>query len=95
MPADLDQFGREDSHGAVIGGIGLVKLSHMAADGRRPFNQVNLKTGSGEIKRGLNTADPSPDNHDVSKITVRETFTELLNWFFFHFQPPLSDMLAF
>jgi hypothetical protein len=24
MPADLDQFGRKDSHGAVIGGEGLV-----------------------------------------------------------------------
>jgi hypothetical protein len=24
MPADLDQFGREDSHGTVIGGEGLV-----------------------------------------------------------------------
>jgi hypothetical protein len=34
MPADLDQFGREYSHGAVIGGIGLVKLGHLAADGR-------------------------------------------------------------
>ena len=34
MPADLDQFGREYSHGAVIGGIGLVQLGHMAANGR-------------------------------------------------------------
>jgi hypothetical protein len=34
MPADLDQFGREYSHGAVIGGIGLVKLSHLTANGR-------------------------------------------------------------
>ena len=34
MPADLDQFGSEYSHGAVIGGIGLVKLGHMAANGR-------------------------------------------------------------
>ena len=33
MPADLDQFGREYSHGAVIGGIGLVKLGHLAANG--------------------------------------------------------------
>jgi len=33
MPADLDQFGREDSHGAVICGIGLVELGHMAANG--------------------------------------------------------------
>jgi hypothetical protein len=32
MPADLDQFGGKYSHGAVIGGIGLVKLGHMPAD---------------------------------------------------------------
>jgi hypothetical protein len=34
MPADLDQFGRKYSYGAVIGGKGLVKLGHMAANGR-------------------------------------------------------------
>ncbi len=34
MPADLDQFGRKYSHGAVIRGIGLVKLGHLAANGR-------------------------------------------------------------
>ena len=34
MPADLDQFRREYSHGAVIRGIGLVKLGHLAANGR-------------------------------------------------------------
>jgi hypothetical protein len=43
MPADLDQFGREYSDGAVIGGKGLVKLRHMAANGRRLVDQVNLK----------------------------------------------------
>ena len=82
MPADLDQFGCKYSHGAVIGRKGLVKLGHMAADGRRFFNQVNLKTSRGKIKRGLNTADPSPDNHDVSEMTVSKTFTKLLNIFF-------------
>ena len=34
MPADLDQLGCEYSHGAVIGRKGLVKLGHMAANGR-------------------------------------------------------------
>ena len=34
MPADLDQFGCENSHRAVIGGKGLVQLGHMAPDGR-------------------------------------------------------------
>ena len=75
MPADLDQFGCEYSHGAVIGGKGLVKLGHMAANGRCFVNQVNLKTRSAEIKRGLNPADSSTDNHHISKVPVRETFT--------------------
>ena len=34
MPVDLDQFGREYSHRAVVGGEGLIELSHMATDGR-------------------------------------------------------------
>ena len=34
VPADLDQFGGENSHGAVIGWIGLVKLGHLAANRR-------------------------------------------------------------
>ncbi len=34
LPVDLDQFGREYSHRAVIGGKRLVKLSHMATNGR-------------------------------------------------------------
>ncbi len=74
MPADLDQFGCKYSNGAVIGGKGLVKLGHMAANGRCFVDQVNFKTRSGKIKRGLNTADSSAHNHYVSKITVRETF---------------------
>jgi hypothetical protein len=99
MPADLDQFGRKDSDGAVIGWKGLVKLGHMAANGRRLVDQINPKTRSGKIKRGLNPADPSADNHHISEInvreslmnTVRETFANLVfNSFqcFFHFLSP-------
>jgi hypothetical protein len=33
MPADLDQFGRDDSHRAVVGGERLVQLGHQSADG--------------------------------------------------------------
>jgi hypothetical protein len=105
MPADLDQFGREYSDGAVIGGKGLVKLGHMAANGRCLVDQVNLKTSSGKIERGLNTADPSTDNHHISKITacesitdaVRKTFTNLVfNYFerFFHFPCPLWSFVS-
>jgi hypothetical protein len=70
MPADLDQFRCEDSHGAVIGGKGLVQLGHVPPDARGLFNQVNLETGGRKIKGGLNAADPSTHNHDVSKRAV-------------------------
>jgi hypothetical protein len=33
MPADLDQFRRDDSHGTVIGGKGLVQLRHYSTYG--------------------------------------------------------------
>jgi hypothetical protein len=89
MPADLDQFGCEYSYGAVVGGKGLVQLGHMAADARRLFNQVDLKAGVGEIKRGLNAADPSADNHDVSNITVSEILAHpFSNLFVFHLISP-------
>ena len=99
MPADLDQLGCEYSHGAVIGGKGLVKLGHMAANGRCFVHQVNFKTRSAEIKCGLDTADPSTHNHDVSKIIVSNAFTELLNifsqrYYIFHFLSPHQVLCA-
>jgi hypothetical protein len=87
MPADLDQFGREYSDGAVVGGKGLVELGHMAANGRSLVNQVNFKSRSGKVERGLDPADPSADDQDVSKVTLCQTLTKLLNFFFFHFCP--------
>ena len=103
MPADLDQFGCEYSDGAVIGRKGLVKLGHMAANGRRLVDQVNLKTRIGKIERGLNTANPSTDNHDISKMivcvsfthAVRETFTNLVfNYFSYFFHFSMSSSLS-
>ena len=75
MPADLDQFRRKYSHGAVIGGIGLIKLGHMAANGRCFFNQVDLETSRCQIKRGLNAADSTANHHDVSKLIVPQSTT--------------------
>jgi hypothetical protein len=89
MPADLDQFGREYSHGAVIGGIGLVKLCHMAADGRSFLNQIDLITRSGKVKRGLNTTDPPTEDHNIPKIPVCGNSKKLsFNRFLFHFLSP-------
>jgi hypothetical protein len=91
MPADLDQFGREYSHGAVVRGIGLVELGHVAADGRRFLDQIHLETRMGEIQRGLDAADPSADNHDIPEIAVSETFVHLIDLFFLHCCQPLCD----
>jgi hypothetical protein len=55
VPADLDQFGRNNSHGTVIGGEGLVQLRHDATDSRRPFNQMNIKAGISKIQCRLHT----------------------------------------
>ena len=33
VPADLDQFGRDNSHGAIVGGEGLVQFAHHTAYG--------------------------------------------------------------
>ena len=42
MPADLDQYGRNDSHCTVIGGKGFVQLGHYPADGGGFFQKVDV-----------------------------------------------------
>ena len=44
VPADLDQLGRDNSHGTLVGRKGLIQLGHDPADARRPFHQVYVKT---------------------------------------------------
>jgi hypothetical protein len=41
VPADLDQFGRDNSHGTVIGGEGFVQFTHNPTYGRTFFDQVD------------------------------------------------------
>jgi hypothetical protein len=57
MPADLDQLGRDNSHGAIIGGKGLVDLRHGAPDGGGALHQINEKPGIRQIQGGLHTRD--------------------------------------
>jgi hypothetical protein len=51
VPADLDQLGRNNSHGTVIGRKGFVQLGHGTADARTFFQQVNIIAGVGQIQR--------------------------------------------
>jgi len=67
----------------------------MAADARRLLNQINLETGGGKIKGGLNAADPSTDNHNISKVRIIRTVIKLLRFLqryysVIHFLSPLE-----
>jgi hypothetical protein len=59
MPADLDQFRRNDSHGTVIGREGLIQLGHDPTDGGGPLNQMDKKTGIRQINGRLHPGNPS------------------------------------
>jgi hypothetical protein len=62
MPADLDQFRRDNSHGAVVGRKSLVQLGHDAADGRAALHQIDIITGVGQIQCRLHPGNTAADN---------------------------------
>jgi hypothetical protein len=66
MPADLDQFRGDNSHGTVIGRKCLVQLRHDTAYGRSFFKQVDVITGICQIKSRLHTGDPGAHHQDRS-----------------------------
>jgi hypothetical protein len=62
MPADLDQFGGDNSHRAVVGGKRLIQLGHKSADGGGFFQKVDEVSGVGKIQRSLHSGDTATDN---------------------------------
>jgi hypothetical protein len=71
MPADLDQFRRDNSHGAVIGGEGLVERRHGPADGGTLFQKIDVIPGAGEIQGRLHAGDPAAYDQNGSVYPVR------------------------
>jgi hypothetical protein len=63
MPADLDQFGGDNSHGTVIGWKSFVQLGHDATNGRRFFHEMNIKAGICQIQGRLHACDATAYNH--------------------------------
>jgi hypothetical protein len=53
MPADLDQFRGDNSHGTIIGRKGLIQLGHSPTNRRRFFNEVYIISRVCQIKGGL------------------------------------------
>jgi len=74
VPADLDQLGTDNSHGAVVGGEGLVDLRHGAADGRPLLHQTDIIARVGQIQGGLHAGDAASHHHDGAQ----DVFAHLL-----------------
>jgi hypothetical protein len=66
MPTRGNQFRGDDSHGAVVGGKGLVQLGHHPANTRFPVNEIDLESGFCEIEGSLHPADSGSDDHHRS-----------------------------
>ena len=66
----FDQLGRDDAHGAVIGGKGLVELGHDPADGGLGLHQVDIKTGIGQVQRGLDAGYAAAYHHHRADLAV-------------------------
>jgi hypothetical protein len=62
MSTDIQQLGRENSYGTVIGGKGLVQLSHLPTDARILLNQVDADSHVAEVERGLHSRYAAADN---------------------------------
>jgi hypothetical protein len=66
MPADLDQFRGDNSHGTIICGKGLIQLSHYSPYGRAFFKEVDIVSGVSQIKGGLHPGNPAPNDQNRS-----------------------------
>jgi hypothetical protein len=64
VPADLDQFGRDNSHGTIVGGEGLIELGHHPPDGAGFLHQMNIISRIRHIQGGLHPGDAAPHNQD-------------------------------
>ena len=74
VPADLDQLGRDNSHGAVIGGKGLVQLRHDPTNGGFGLHHVNEVSGIGQIQSGLHPGDTAADHHHCANRLISLLF---------------------
>jgi hypothetical protein len=63
MPADLDQFGGNNSHRTIVGGKRLVQLGHEPPDRRRFFHEVDIVTRFCQIKCRLHAGDTGAYYH--------------------------------
>jgi hypothetical protein len=68
MPADLDQFRRDNSHGTIIGRKGLIQLRHQPSDARGPIHQMDIVACIGQIQSRLHAGNARTNHHDSSNL---------------------------
>ena len=96
MSGAFNELGGFNTHGAIIGGEGLIKLSHLSADGRRFIDQVDLKPRLSQVKCSLYTTDSSAYDHDIAVIVFFGIAVHLsFIWFFFQFFPSSILLLRY
>ena len=70
MARTFNKFGRFNTHGAVIGGEGLVQQRHFAADRGRFIDQKHPETRIRQIERSLNAADTATDDENIATVAI-------------------------
>ena len=80
VPADLDQFRRNNSHGAVIGGKCLVQLGHHTADGRRSVDKIYIKTRIRKVNGCLHSADSTPYYKYRTYVVLRHVTSPIISF---------------
>ncbi len=69
MAGAVKHLGGLDAGGAVKCGEGFIKLNHMSADGGFAFHKVDLIAGFGDIKRRLDSGNPTAyDQHALKNL---------------------------
>ena len=63
VPADLDQFRGDNSHGTVVGGKSLVQRAHHTTNSSGFFNHVYEEARIRQIQSGLYSGNPATNNH--------------------------------
>ena len=74
VPADLDQFGRDDSHGAVVGGEGLIELCHDPADRGGALHEIHVVAGVRQVQGGLHAGDAAASDENRANPLFSHTY---------------------
>ena len=77
MPADLDQYGGDNSHRTVVGGKCLVQLGHDPANRRGLFEKVDIISRVRQIQRTLHAGDAAADHQYGTHYILGHLYTLL------------------